>query len=104
MFSAWVVEAVDILEESNFDPSAGVPVATPDQFGLERFEEAFDGRIVVAVAFPAHRNLEPVLAQQLLVIVGTVLRAAIRVMSASRWWPSDRDRRVSRALLWCIRR
>jgi hypothetical protein len=45
VFSAWVVEAVDILEESNFDLSAGVPVATPDQFGLERFEEAFDGRI-----------------------------------------------------------
>ena len=80
MFPARVVEAVDVFEEGDFDLAAGLPVAAPDQFGLQRLEEAFDGRIVVAVAFPTHRNLEAVLAQQFLVIVGTVLRSAVRVM------------------------
>ncbi len=42
MFAAGVVEAVDVFEEGDFDLTAGLPVATPDQFGLERLEEAFD--------------------------------------------------------------
>lgn len=73
-----------------------MPVATPDQFGLERFEEAFDGGIVVAVAFPAHRRFEAVLAQLLLVTVGTVLRSSIRVMNTAWWRVSDGDGHVQR--------
>lgn len=64
MFPARVVEAVDVFEEGDFDLAAGLPVAAPDQFGLQRLEEAFDCGIVVTVAFPTHRHLEPVLAQQ----------------------------------------
>ena len=51
---------------------------------------------IVTIAFAAHRYLEAVLAQQLLVVVGTVLRPAIRMMNAARWWPSDRDGHVQR--------
>jgi hypothetical protein len=29
----------------------------PDQFRLDGFEERLDGRVVIAIAFPAHRNL-----------------------------------------------
>ena len=47
MFPARVVEAVDVFEEGDFDLAAGLPVAAPDQFGLQRLEEAFDCGIVV---------------------------------------------------------
>ena len=79
MSAAWIVEAVDVFEEGDFDVSAGLPVAAPDEFGLQRFKEAFDGGIVIAISLPAHRNLEPVFAQKLPVVVGAVLRPAIRV-------------------------
>ena len=94
MFSARVVEAVDVFEEGDLDFAAGLLVAAPDQFCLQGFEEAFDGRIVVAIALAAHRNLEPMLAQQLLIVVSTVLRPAVRVMNAAWWWPSDCDGHV----------
>ena len=45
MFASRVVEAVDVFEEGDFDLAAGLPVAAPDQFGLQRLEEAFDGGI-----------------------------------------------------------
>ncbi len=83
MFPARVVEAVDVFEEGDFDLAAGLPVAAPDQFGLQRLEEAFDCGIVVTVAFPTHRHLEPVLAQQLLIVVSAVLRPAIRVVNTA---------------------
>lgn len=79
MFAARVVEAVDVFEECNLDLTPGMPVAVPDQFGLERLEEAFDCGIVVAIAFPAHRGRQPVFAQKLLIVMGAVLRAAVRV-------------------------
>ena len=56
MFAARIVEAVDIFrcpamvcmqtmrgEEGDFDVSAGFSVAAPDELGLHRLEEAFDG-------------------------------------------------------------
>ena len=94
MFSARVVEAVDVFEDGDFDFATGLPVAAPDQFGLQRLEEAFDGRIVIAIAFPAHRGRQHLLAQKLLVVVGTVLRAAVRVVNAAWRRSADRDRPV----------
>ena len=86
MPAARVVEAVDVFEEGNFDLSAGLPVSTPDQFGLERFEVALDGRVIIAIFLAAHRCHQPVFAQDLLVVVRTVLAAAIRVVNAVLWW------------------
>ena len=57
-------------------------------------KEGLHDAIVVTVALAAHRNLEAVLAQQLLIVVGAILRSAIRVMNAAWWWPSDRDGHV----------
>ena len=68
-----VIEAVDVFEEGHFDLTPGLPVVAPDPFGLQRLEEAFDGRIVVAIAFLAHRGRQRVLAQKLLVAVRTIL-------------------------------
>jgi hypothetical protein len=49
---------------------------------------------IVTIPLAAHRNLEPVLSQQLLIVVSAVLRPAIRVMNAARWWPADGDGHV----------
>ena len=54
MFASRVLKAIDIFEEGDVDPAAGLPVAAPDQFGRKRFEEAFDGGVVVAITFPAY--------------------------------------------------
>ena len=54
MFAARVLEAVDVFEDGDLDLAAGLSVPAPDQFGLQRLEEAFDGGIVVTIAFPAH--------------------------------------------------
>jgi hypothetical protein len=107
VFAARVIEAVDVFrcpamvclqtmrgEEGDLDLATGLPVPPPDQFGLQRLEEGFDGCIVQTIALAAHRNLKAVLAQQLLVVVGAVLRSAIRVMNAAWWRPSDRDGHV----------
>ena len=38
MTATWVVEAVDVFKEGDFDVVAGLPATAPDQFGLEGFE------------------------------------------------------------------
>ena len=57
----------------------------PDQFSLDGFEERLNRRIVIAIAFAAHGHLEPMLAQDLLIIMRTILAAAIRVVNAALW-------------------
>lgn len=57
---------------------------------------AFSDLKKLSTADRAHRNLEPLLAQQLLVVVGTVLRPVIGVMNAACWRPSDCDGHVQR--------
>jgi hypothetical protein len=57
------------------------------------FEEGLDCCIVITIAFAAHGHLEPVLAQDLLVVVRTILAAAIRVMNAALGWLPERDAR-----------
>ena len=52
--AAWVVEAVDVFEEGEFDLSAGLLVPSLYDFGLEGFEKALDGGIIMAIAFAAH--------------------------------------------------
>lgn len=75
-FAARVVEAVD-GEEGDLDRTTGQPVPSPDQFGLQRIEEDFDGWVVMAIALAAHRNPEPLRARQLLADVRAVLRSAL---------------------------
>ena len=50
---------------------------------LDGLEEGLDSGVVIAIALTAHRYLESVLAQKLLIIVGAVLAAAIRMMDAA---------------------
>jgi hypothetical protein len=83
MPTAGVIEAHDVLADGGFGLTTGLSGAPPDQFGLDRLEEGFDGGIIISVTFAAHRCLQAVLAQNLLVVVCTVLAAAIAVEDAA---------------------
>ena len=83
MATAQIVEAIDILEYRAFRLTARVPTITPDQLGLDGFEERLDYEIVITISLTAHRDLEAVLFQALLIRVGTILRAAIRMVKAA---------------------
>ena len=61
MTSAWIIEAIDILEYRAFCLAARVPTIAPDQLCLDGFEECLNHRIVVTIALAAHRDLEAVL-------------------------------------------
>lgn len=63
----------------------------PDQFCFDGFEERLDGCIIVAITFARHRYLEPMLAQDFLIVMRTVLRPAIRVMDAASGRCSERN-------------
>ncbi len=69
MPTARVIEAVDVLADGCLGLTADFPGAPPDQLGLDGVEEGFYGGVVIAVAFSAHRRLQAVLAQDLLVVV-----------------------------------
>ena len=85
MPTAGVIEAVDVLEraivrhwfknngERRLSLSVGFPRASPDQLGLDGFEERLDGGVIIAISFTTHRRFEVMLAQDFLVIVRAVL-------------------------------
>ena len=50
MSAAGVVEPVDVLKDGGFCLTPRRPALPPDEFGLQGFEEGFDGRIVVAIS------------------------------------------------------
>jgi hypothetical protein len=54
----------------------------PDQFGLDGFEERLDGCIIIADSLSTQRRFEPMLANDLLIVMRTILAASIRVMDA----------------------
>ena len=58
----------------------GIAQQCPESDG---FEECLDGGIVMTIALSVHRNLEAMLARELLIVMRTVLRPTIRVMNAS---------------------
>lgn len=93
MLASRVVEAIDVFEEGDLDLSAGLPVVPPDQLGLQRLEEAFDCGIVIVISLATHRHPEPVVAQQLLIVVAvSIFVGAAR----SRWGGPARPRALVR--------
>ena len=69
MPSARIVEAVDVLEDGQLGVSARLPRSSPYQLRLDRFEGRLYGGVIIAIALTAHRYLEPMLAQELQVVV-----------------------------------
>lgn len=91
MPTARVIEAVDVLKDGGLGLSMRFPCAPPNQLGLDRLEEGFDCGVIVAIPFPTHRHFEPVFAQDLLVVMRTVLAAPVCVMKAAFGWHSAGD-------------
>ena len=83
MTPPWIIEPIDILEDRPFSFASGFPTVAPNQLCFEGFEERLYHGIVIAITFAAHRYIEAVLRQALLILVGTVLRPTIRMMNAA---------------------
>jgi len=97
MASSRIVEAVDVFEYRHLRLASCFPRMSPDQFCLDGFEEGFDGGVIIAITFSAHRYLEAMLALNLLIVVRTILRPAIRVVNAAFGWPSERNGHLQRS-------
>jgi len=54
MPTSWIVEPDDVFEDCHFCGPPRWPGMPPYQLGLDRLEEGFDSRVVVAVAGAAH--------------------------------------------------
>ena len=83
MPTARVIEAVNVLEDGCLSLATRFPRPAPDQLSLDRLEEGFDGGIVIAVALAAHRGQQPMLAQDLLIVMRTVLAATVAMEDAA---------------------
>ena len=86
MASSRSIEPVYVFKDGHLSLSACFPWPGPDQLGLDGFEESLHGGVVVTIAFAAHRDPEPMLARDFLVVVRTILAAAVGVMDAALWW------------------
>ena len=83
MASARIVEPVYVLEDCYLRLAPRLPSMSPDEFSFYGFEERLDGGIIIAISFARHRYLEPVLAQDFLIVVRTILAATIGMMNAA---------------------
>ena len=83
MPSAWVIETINVFKDGDLDVPARLPRVPPDQFGLERLEETLDCGIIVTISLAAHGRQQLVTAKPLLILVRTILRAAIGVVNAA---------------------
>ncbi len=63
----------------------------PDQPGLDGFEKRLDGDVIIAIFLASHQRFEPVLTQDLLVLVSAVSAAMIGVIDAAFSGPLLRD-------------
>jgi hypothetical protein len=86
-----VIEPIDVFEDRHLSLSAGVPGVSPDQLCLDGFEERFNGGVVIAISLATHGCPEPMLAQDLLIIVRTILAATISMMNAALGWCPQSD-------------
>ena len=78
--AAWIVEALDELEDGHARFGLRLEPAAIEKLALERGEEALRHRVVVGVADRAHRGPHAGLAAALAERDGGILRALIRVM------------------------
>ena len=89
-----VVEAVDVLKQGQITLASGVARLPPNQFGFQRFEEGLDDGFTIVVSLTAHRDLEAVLFQQLLVIVRAILASTVPMMDTAFGWLAQINRHL----------
>ena len=87
LFRRWT-----FIRRGQFDPSAGLQVSALDQLGLQRFEEAFNGKIVITVTLSTRGHRIAVLAKQLLIVMGAVQVHLLpgQRLQANRWRATQR--------------
>src|SRR3569832_96978 len=78
--SAAIVKHFDIFKQTLPGGLSSRVALVMHQLCLERPKEAFGHRIVVTVAAAAHARLQAVSGEQALIVVASVLHAAIAVM------------------------
>ena len=69
MADKWIAEPVYVFEDGHLSLSPRFPCVPPDQLSVDRLEESFYGGVIIAITLAAHRDLEAMLAQYLLMIV-----------------------------------
>ena len=89
MPAARVIEAIDVFEDSNLGSPSRLPGMPPDQLRLDGFEEGLHRSIIIAISLAAHGHFEAMQAQQLLIIVRTVLTAPVRMVDAALRWTTQ---------------
>lgn len=94
MAPAGIVEPVDVLEDRSFRLPSCRPFLPPDHFGLQRFEECLDGRVVIAIALAAHRWPQAISLKLLLIGILDRLEAGITLYRAKRDAPLGRRERT----------
>ena len=85
---SWESSGVFLLSEKTkewLEEASSLAMVAVDGFGflLDGLEEVRHCGVVIAITFAAHRYLEAMLTQKLLIIVGAILAAAIRMMDAA---------------------
>ena len=78
MAPSWVVEAVDVLEDSGSCLPPCGPYLSPEHFGLQVLEEGLHSCIVEAIFLAGHGGHHPVFRQLFLEIVRAILAATPR--------------------------
>ena len=76
-----VVESIDIAGNGLLGLVTGVEDRPPDEFGFDRLEERIDHRVIVAIPLAGHGDADAVATQLGLVLHGTILAAAVRMMN-----------------------
>ena len=96
MTAAWIVETIDVFENGHLSLAPCLPRSPPDQLGFDCLEERFDGGIVVTITLSTHRDHEAVQAQDLLIIVLTILTATVGMVDVFFGRLAERDGHVQR--------
>ena len=86
-----VVEDLDVLRDLAPDLLPRLIALMVHEFILQRAPKAFYRRIVVAVALSTHGHCHAELAQPILIVLGTILGPATRVMDEPWAWAFGPD-------------
>jgi len=78
--AAGIVEAIDVTSQRDDGLRSRLERGAPDQLVLQRLEERLDHRIVKAVALARHRDHDAMSSYLRLILVRTVLTAAVGMM------------------------
>ena len=96
MQSASVVDLIDEAGKVGGDIFEGLIIHQIDGLDLERLHEALSLGVVVGIAASTHGTDQTMVGEDIAVDLGSVLRAAIRVVNAAFRWPPYSDSRLQR--------